>query len=138
MAITAILAILAIPLQPRLLGLIILADNDSDFHGGLGVEVHELKPRGSRIGVAYLGIDAHLNFFFLLVNYENVDLAVAGIELLRLHHEAAASQLAQRADLFAFPVKHQHLLAESNINPLEFAALGRAGIVDVLTHGTRS
>src|SRR5262249_28896979 len=121
-----------------LIVVVIRADDQADVYGGVGIQIHELKSGVVIAGGAGARVHRHADSFARLLDRKVINLIVFAVILLRLHHEAAASQLAQHSRLLTLDIKDQHLCLRRNIHPLEAAALRSAFFRSMFCHCTSS
>src|SRR5258708_38618981 len=91
--------------------LVKLPDQNSQFHRVVGVEVDELEAGEIGVGIQAAGVELYANIFVPVVDGQLVVVAVAGKVVSRLHHEAAARQLAGQSHLLSAAVQHLDLAA---------------------------
>src|SRR5262249_15855271 len=115
---------------------VILADDDADVDGGVGVEILEFETRPSRIRVTADRLEGDLDVL-AHVDEHDLDLHAVLEWLLRLQHHAASPKLAQDAQLLTLLVGHIDARLEVDLHPLKAAAVGHA-LTNVLGHRTDS
>src|SRR5215469_12257828 len=124
---------------PKLLVVVIRSDDVPDVDRGFRAKVDELEPRVIVTGGTGPGVHVNADVFLRFVDRKVVNLVVFAVVLLRLHHEAAAGQLAEHACLAPFGIEDQHLRFVVNVDAFESALLLYAfAFRRVFTHFTSS
>src|SRR5579864_4422946 len=106
-------------------GFVEFSDNDSHFHRGVRVQIHEFE--ADKLLVAIQDARLHLNADFLarFVDSEFVGLITFAVGLLRLHHETAAADLPQHANLLTLALQHHNLRVAGDIHSFKSPPFAR-------------